>query len=148
MDLGLQGRKALVCGASKGLGYGVAEALLREGAEVMLNARNDQVLESAAHKLHAATGRRAVWCAADLTSAEDRARPAARQPDADDARLHRREVAPRRPESRPARAPLHLLLGPEPTVRGTRVISLLQNERSSTRMTGFRAAWAGPPPPA
>jgi 3-oxoacyl-[acyl-carrier protein] reductase len=74
MDLRLKAKRALACGASKGLGYAVAEALLREGAEVMLNGRKDDSLRAAADRLEASTGRRPVWCVADLTQAQDRQR--------------------------------------------------------------------------
>ena len=74
MDLGLQGKKALVCGASKGLGYAVAEALMAEGAEVVIHARSEQRLRDAADRLEASTGHKPVWCAADITRAEDRER--------------------------------------------------------------------------
>ncbi len=50
MDLGIAGKWALVCGASKGLGLGCAEALVREGVNVVINARNAAALaEAAAH---------------------------------------------------------------------------------------------------
>lgn len=67
MDLGLQGRKALVCAASRGLGHAVAEALLAEGAEVFIHARNEAGLRDAADRLERSTGRRPAWRAADLT---------------------------------------------------------------------------------
>ena len=51
MDLGLAGKWALVCGASKGLGYGCAEALVREGVNVVINARNAEALARAATQL-------------------------------------------------------------------------------------------------
>src|SRR5262245_41107020 len=47
MELGLEGRNALVTGASSGLGLGGASALAREGASVAICARNDARLESA-----------------------------------------------------------------------------------------------------
>lgn len=72
MDLGLQGRKALVCGASRGLGYAVAEALLAEGAEVFIHARNAAGLADASDRLAQATGRKPAWHAADLTIARQR----------------------------------------------------------------------------
>jgi 3-oxoacyl-[acyl-carrier protein] reductase len=53
MDLGIKGRTALVCGASKGLGFGCAEALVREGVNVVIVARTAQTLEAAAAKLRA-----------------------------------------------------------------------------------------------
>jgi 3-oxoacyl-[acyl-carrier protein] reductase len=54
MDLGIAGRTALVCGASKGLGYGCAEALAREGVNVVVVARGAEALQAAAAKLAAA----------------------------------------------------------------------------------------------
>ena len=55
MDLGIAGKWALVCGASKGLGLGCAEALVREGVNVVINARNADALEQAAAFLIAAS---------------------------------------------------------------------------------------------
>lgn len=51
MDLGISGKHALVCGASKGLGYGCARALAAEGARVTLVARGEADLAAAAHQL-------------------------------------------------------------------------------------------------
>ena len=48
MDLGIAGKWALVCGASKGLGLGCAEALVREGASVVMVARGQEALEASA----------------------------------------------------------------------------------------------------
>ena len=48
MDLGIAGKWALVCGASKGLGYGCAQALVREGVHVVINARNADALDRSA----------------------------------------------------------------------------------------------------
>ena len=53
MDLGISGRWALVCAASKGLGRGCASALVREGVNVVLNARGRDVLEATASELRA-----------------------------------------------------------------------------------------------
>ena len=55
MDLGIAGKWALVCGASKGLGYGCAQALVREGVHVVINARNADALDQAAALLIAQT---------------------------------------------------------------------------------------------
>ncbi len=55
MDLGIAGKWALVCGASKGLGFGCAQALVREGANVVINARNAETLQQAVAKLIAAS---------------------------------------------------------------------------------------------
>ena len=54
MDLGIAGKWALVCGASKGLGFGCAQALVREGVNVVINARNAEALQVAASQLIAA----------------------------------------------------------------------------------------------
>ena len=53
MDLGIQGKWALVCGASKGLGLGCAKALVQEGVHVVINARSDGPLQEAATLLRA-----------------------------------------------------------------------------------------------
>ena len=50
MDLGITGKWALVCGASKGLGLGCAEALVREGVHVLIVARGEETLKAAAEK--------------------------------------------------------------------------------------------------
>jgi len=57
MDLGIAGKWALVCGASKGLGFGCAQALVREGVHVVLVARGADALEAAVAKLIADPGR-------------------------------------------------------------------------------------------
>ena len=53
MDLGIAGKWALVCGASKGLGFGSAKALVEDGVNVVINARTDAALQEAATKLRA-----------------------------------------------------------------------------------------------
>lgn len=63
MDLGLEGRGYLVCGGSRGLGFAVASALIAEGANVLLTARNKDALAEAADGL----GERASWVAAGLS---------------------------------------------------------------------------------
>ena len=65
MDLRLQGRTAIVCGGSAGIGLGIAESLAEEGANVVLFARNREPLERAAERLGG------VAVAGDVTSAED-----------------------------------------------------------------------------
>ena len=67
MDLGLRGKAALVCGASSGLGYAVAEALAREGCKVAINARTAGSLRAAADKLRNDTGAEVVALAADVS---------------------------------------------------------------------------------
>ena len=56
MDLGLKGRKAIVCAASKGLGKGCAMSLAREGAHLLILARGRDALEATAAEIRAATG--------------------------------------------------------------------------------------------
>lgn len=77
MDLGIAGKWALVCGASKGLGLGCAQALVREGVNVLIVARGAPVLEAAASMLMADGARPAgasvQFVAADITTAEGRA---------------------------------------------------------------------------
>lgn len=74
MDLGLKGRWALVCGASKGLGFGCAQALVQEGVNVVVAARGDAALQTAATRLRAlAPGVVVVAVAADVTTPEGRA---------------------------------------------------------------------------
>jgi len=51
MNLGITGKWALVCGASKGLGFGCAQALALEGANVVIVARGDEALQAAAQRL-------------------------------------------------------------------------------------------------
>ena len=55
MDLGIHGRKALVCASSQGLGLACATALAREGCAVWINGRDAGRLEAAAHALRAMT---------------------------------------------------------------------------------------------
>jgi 3-oxoacyl-[acyl-carrier protein] reductase len=71
MKLGIEGRTALVCGASKGLGRGCAEALASEGVHVWLVARSEATLEKAAEEIRAqggANGGKVDWVAADVTT--------------------------------------------------------------------------------
>lgn len=55
MDLGIAGRWAVVCAASKGLGKGCAEALVKEGVNVVINSRSQQVLEATVSELQRLT---------------------------------------------------------------------------------------------
>ncbi|MDE2007426.1 MAG: SDR family oxidoreductase [Rhodospirillales bacterium] len=68
MDLGIKGRKAIVCAASKGLGRACATALAREGAEVVITARTKDVLEATAAEIRAATGAKITAIAGDITT--------------------------------------------------------------------------------
>lgn len=76
MDLGIAGKWALVCGASKGLGLGCAQALVQEGVNVLIVARGAAVLEAAASDLiatHAvSTGAKVLFSAQDITTESGR----------------------------------------------------------------------------
>ncbi|MFZ3220230.1 MAG: SDR family oxidoreductase [Rhodoferax sp.] len=77
MDLGIRGKWALVCGASKGLGLGCAQALVQEGVNVLIVARGAEQLEASAIKLRAvdagSTGANVLFCAQDITTEAGRA---------------------------------------------------------------------------
>ncbi len=77
MDFGIAGKWALVCGASKGLGLGCAQALVRERVNVVIVARGAEVLHATATKLiaeHAQTaGVEVLSVVADITTAQGRA---------------------------------------------------------------------------
>jgi 3-oxoacyl-[acyl-carrier protein] reductase len=70
MDLGLKDKVALVAAASKGLGYGVAKALAREGARVSMCSRSALDIQAAATTLTHETGAETLGIACDLTNAE------------------------------------------------------------------------------
>jgi 3-oxoacyl-[acyl-carrier protein] reductase len=73
MDFGISGRNALVCAASKGLGFGCALALAKEGVNVTITARNKDVLEESAQKIRAAApGVTVKTVAGDITTEEGR----------------------------------------------------------------------------
>jgi 3-oxoacyl-[acyl-carrier protein] reductase len=75
MDLGISGRKALVCGSSQGLGLACATALAREGVLVTINGRDEVKLQRAADEIRSAAQATDVCVvAADMTSEEGRAR--------------------------------------------------------------------------
>src|SRR5215510_12707301 len=68
MDLGLQGKHAIVTGGSLGIGKAIARELVREGADVVIVARTKDRLEATARELAAETGRPVIPLAADVTS--------------------------------------------------------------------------------
>jgi 3-oxoacyl-[acyl-carrier protein] reductase len=70
MDFGIRGRKAIVCASSRGLGYGCALALAREGVEVVLNGRDEARLAQAADEIATATGSKVIPVAADVAKPE------------------------------------------------------------------------------
>ena len=69
MDLGLKGKVALVAASSKGLGYGVAQALARDGAKVSMCSRNALEITEAATRLANETGAETLCDACDMTNA-------------------------------------------------------------------------------
>ena len=73
MDLGLRGKKALVCASSKGLGRGCAEALAAAGVELVLNGRDAARLALTVAEISAATGAKVTGIAADITTEAGRA---------------------------------------------------------------------------
>jgi 3-oxoacyl-[acyl-carrier protein] reductase len=73
MDLGLQGKKAIVCAASKGLGRACAVALAKEGVELVITARTASALEQTAAEIRQLTGAKVVAVAGDITSEAGRA---------------------------------------------------------------------------
>lgn len=72
MDLGLQGRKAIVCAASQGLGKASAMALAREGVKLIIVARRRDVLVAAADDIERLTANRPQTVVADVTNEEGR----------------------------------------------------------------------------
>jgi NAD(P)-dependent dehydrogenase (short-subunit alcohol dehydrogenase family) len=70
MDLGLQGKHAIVVGGSRGIGKAIAQELAREGVDVAIAARTKEPLEQAARELAAETGQRVIPLPADVTSRE------------------------------------------------------------------------------
>jgi len=73
MDLGISGKRALVCASSKGLGLGCAEALAGAGVNLVMNARGADALEASAQAIRDAYGVDVVTVAADVTTAEGQA---------------------------------------------------------------------------
>jgi 3-oxoacyl-[acyl-carrier protein] reductase len=70
MDLGIAGRKAIVCASSKGLGRACAAALAEAGCEVVINGRNRDAVEATAAEIAKATGAKVVAVASDVASPE------------------------------------------------------------------------------
>ena len=83
MDLGLKGKRAIVCAASKGLGRGCAEALAREGVSLVITARGAEALERTAAEIRAATGASVVAVAGDIATEAGRQAALAACPEPD-----------------------------------------------------------------
>jgi len=83
MDLGIRGRTALVCAASKGLGKGCAQSLAKEGVNLVITARGKEALEATAAEIRKSTGVKVTAVAGDITTAEGRAAALAACPNPD-----------------------------------------------------------------
>ncbi|MDG1170586.1 MAG: SDR family oxidoreductase [Sulfitobacter sp.] len=83
MDLGIKGKKALVCASSKGLGLGCAEALAQAGVDLVMNARGAEALEASAERLRQEYGVQITTVAADVATAEGQAAVIAAAQDVD-----------------------------------------------------------------
>jgi 3-oxoacyl-[acyl-carrier protein] reductase len=83
MDLGIAGRRAIVCAASKGLGRACAEALAENGVELVVNARGSDALEATAAEIRARCGVPVAAVAADVATPEGRAAVLAACPEPD-----------------------------------------------------------------
>jgi 3-oxoacyl-[acyl-carrier protein] reductase len=83
MDLGIRGKRALVCASSKGLGLGCAEALAAAGVDLVMNARGAEALEASAEAIRSAHGVNVTTVACDVTTPEGQAKvlEAAAEPD-------------------------------------------------------------------
>ena len=83
MDLKIAGRRALVSGATAGIGFEIARRLLQEGAQVVVTGREAGKLDDAVAKLGAGPGGPAIGVLADVATAEGVARVSASHPDVD-----------------------------------------------------------------
>src|ERR1700687_4667511 len=71
MDLGISGRRALVLGGNRGIGYGIAKALVAEGVNIAIAARDADRLRSAAAELHATGSAEVTTAQIDLGRTDD-----------------------------------------------------------------------------
>lgn len=83
MDLGISGKRALVCASSRGLGRGCAEALAEAGVDLVLNARGAAALQATADEIAAKYGVAVTAVAADITTEAGRAAVLAQAGDVD-----------------------------------------------------------------
>jgi 3-oxoacyl-[acyl-carrier protein] reductase len=70
MDLGINGKVAMVAAASQGLGFAIAKTLAAEGALVSIAARKQEAIRAAAERMQEQTGAQVMWSVADVVSAE------------------------------------------------------------------------------
>jgi NAD(P)-dependent dehydrogenase (short-subunit alcohol dehydrogenase family) len=83
MDLGLDGKRALITGSTAGIGFATADALAREGAHVIINGRTQRRVDEATAKLRSSSNGRIDGIAADVSGAEGCARVIDAYPDVD-----------------------------------------------------------------
>jgi 3-oxoacyl-[acyl-carrier protein] reductase len=83
LDLGISGRKAIVCAASRGLGRACAMALGRAGVELVITARTAETLEQTAAEIRRETGAKVIAIAGDITTEEGRRQTLAACPEPD-----------------------------------------------------------------
>ena len=83
MDLGLTGKVALVSGSTAGIGYAIAEQLVREGARVIVNGRTAKAVDEVIAKLNGIAAGSALPFAADLSTAAAANDVAKKYPDVD-----------------------------------------------------------------
>ena len=83
MDLGIAGKRAIVCAASKGLGKACAASLAREGVDVTICARNEDTLNAAAEEIRALGGGAVTAVACDITTEDGRQKVLDACPDPD-----------------------------------------------------------------
>ena len=83
MDMGIKGRKAIVCAASKGLGKGCATALAGEGVDLVINARTKSELEATADEIRKKYGVKVTAVAVDITTEDGRKQVLAACPEPD-----------------------------------------------------------------
>jgi 3-oxoacyl-[acyl-carrier protein] reductase len=83
MDLGIKGRKAVVCASSKGLGKACATALAEAGCEIVINGRDERALEAAAKEIVRETGAKVTTVAADVGTKDGRSALLAACPEPD-----------------------------------------------------------------
>lgn len=83
MNLGIEGKTAIVCAASKGLGKACAMSLARNGVDLVINSRTASDLEATAAEIRSATGRSVIAVACDITTPEGRAQVLAACPQPD-----------------------------------------------------------------
>ena len=81
MDLGLKGKLALVSGSTAGIGYAIVEALVKEGAKVIVNGRTAQSVDAAVAKLNGIAAGSALPFTADLSTPDAAQQVARRFPD-------------------------------------------------------------------